>query len=163
MCPDTPFGSDVSMFSPRKYHRYKYAERASANQLMSHYSEELRGLLSPHLEDFAKSLMNGVRARDRTCMNLYAKAMDLVRDSDQALFAFVAMLGCTDAGELRRLVERAKIVEHMDAESTFVAALEFVRKHLQRAGKELLIVGQDGKAEVVSDGMTMLTEGTENP
>ena len=57
---------------------------------------------------FVDSLLDGLRERDRTCMNLYPKLMKMV-DAERTLVVEIwQRLGVRDAGEAQVLVERAK-------------------------------------------------------
>ena len=73
------------------------------------------------------SLKIGIKARDRTAMNLYPQVMKLLGEERRIVVEFVAGLGVRDEGELKRMVDMARSVEGVgphDGAERCVAYLE---------------------------------------
>ena len=60
------------------------------------------------VDDYISAIHRGIKAGDRTAMNLYAQIMKLVGEERRITVEFINSMGAKDENELRRYVEIAK-------------------------------------------------------
>ena len=104
---------------------------AAVRELVQQAGDEARGELArpENVAAYVTSLMDGVRVRDRTCMNLYAQTMKHVGEERRITVEFIHSLGARSEDELKRYVEAAKSVEGANPRDGAVRCAEFLRSY----------------------------------
>ena len=108
------------------------------------FTERVRGLVqqsgdrvredfaaSDVVRDYCDAIRAGIKARDRTSLNLYAQIMKLVGEERRITVEFIHSLGAKSEDELRRMVEAVKAAEGADVLDGVERAAAYLEAALQ--------------------------------
>jgi len=108
------------------------------------FTERVRGLVAESgdrvredfaaedvVRDYCEAIRSGIKARDRTALNLYAQTMKLVGEERRITVEFIHSLGASSEDELRRMVEAVKAAEGADVLDGVERAAAYLEAALQ--------------------------------
>lgn len=121
--------------------RKEVAERTIA-ALAGEPVEYVREQLRPHLPMFVNAIVTGVAERDRTCLNLFAKAMRIAGEETNVAVMLLTRHGLESENQLERVLRTAREAEGVDEAQLWRLAEAFAQDYRRRRGLPLLVEGR---------------------
>ena len=104
--------------------------------------EYVREQLRPHLPTFVSAIVSGVAERDRTCLNLFAKAMKIAGEETNVAVMLLTRHGLESENQLERMLSRAREAEGVDEAQLWRLAESFAMDYRRRHKLPLLVEGR---------------------
>lgn len=128
----------------------------------AHKASVVEHLTQPeHAREWLDTLMAGVRAKDRTCIRLYADVTGLAEVQDALVAEFLARVGVATLEAVEEKLERVRDASVMTAEQRAAACAEYLELYLNKYPEQrrLIVSRLGGQVEVRSDSFAKVVEG----
>lgn len=137
--------------------------RQVQNIVAAHKEAVVADLTQPeNTRDWLDTLMAGVRAKDRTCINLYAKVTGLAEVQDALVQEFLARVGAVTLDAVEEKLQRIQDAATLTAEQRAAACAEYLELFLNKYPEQrqqivrrlggMVEVKSDSFARVIGDG-----------
>lgn len=137
--------------------------RAVHGLVAAHKEAVVADLTTPeNTRAWLETLMAGVRAKDRTCVNLYAKVTGLAEVQDALVAEFLARVGAATLDHVEEKLQRIQDAATLTAEQRAAACAEYLELFLNKYPEQrqqivrrlggMVEVRSDSFARVVPDG-----------
>ena len=130
------------------------------------FSRQVQALVAAHKEAvvadltqpentraWLETLMAGVRAKDRTCVNLYAKVTGLAEVQDALVQEFLARVGAATLDAVEEKLQRIQDAATLSAEQRAAACADYLELFLNKypEQRQQIVRRLGGQVEVRSD------------